>query len=127
FDSGGRQGRSICFATLHLGYRPHGRAFRSHRYAARRIQAERFRGGRNRLRGCNRVGCDATDSGRSAGGGRQTFKLGPDQSIIHGGARRGIRGVVSDNDGVGGFFGGEQSVRSGGSVEGARDGERVQS
>ncbi len=71
---------------------------------------------------------DATrlSSGRSAGGNRQAYKLGPDQSLVHGGAGRWVCGVVSDYNRVGGFFGGEQSVRSGRPLEGAGGGKRIE-
>ena len=54
--------------------------------------------------------CDAADAHRYAGGRGEQHGLGPDRCEVHGGARRGICGVVSDCDRGGESVGGEQFV-----------------
>jgi len=101
-----------------------GAAFRSHRYATRRDQAEGFRGDRNRLRGCNSAGCNAAWFGSGVPEGIAKHTSWDQISLAFtSGSGRGICGVVSDYDGVGGFFEGNSLFEVCGSMEARGSGE----
>ena len=73
-------------------------------------QSERIGGSGDWLRRLDPAGFDTAGAGRRAGGDCQARKLGSHWHVVHGGAGRGVCGVVSDYDRVGGFLRGQQFV-----------------
>jgi hypothetical protein len=84
------------------------------------VRAQRHGRSGDRLRGRDRARCDAAHADRNSRGAGEQFRLGPDQREIHGRARSGICGLVSDRHRGRKSFRRQRAVRGCGQMEGAR-------